>query len=448
MEGLNVDDINKYLLHFFNKNNLNLDIIKGNINKIVNDLNNITINTNKHKYLSLSCVFGGFLGDAIGGNSEFFSPSEKNYKAIFNPKNCKRFYPGEITDDSEMAMSAAFAYMDAKSEKDQRIQDLIFFYFGIWKESGPKDMGNTTLNSLKYFSSSCNIKNTKFGPTIQSIIEKANWNSLSNGVLMRISTFIVFYYYTNYDKIDSIINAYFNSSNNNELTSDLMDLFSNIFSGVFSNAKITHPNPEISISASVFCLMVLTGMIRNNAKDIYTLFKTISFSKKFIATTNEDFNHYAKITQKKFVEIIKEIENNKKIFVYHPMGYYMHGFKLSVYFLYKIMKNGEKIYSDLYYNIMCEICNLGGDTDTNCAIVGTMIGPLIGYHNFPKQLFDTFIHYFPTQRTQFTSAFMYIYVNYLEEKYFYKAFFSEKGEEGIFKYPSFVKLFEFSTKKI
>lgn len=31
---------------------------------------------------------------------------------------------------------------------------------------------------------------------------------------------------------------------------------------------------------------------------------------------------------------------------------------------------------------MFDICNLGGDTDTNCCIVGGVIGPLIGLNNF------------------------------------------------------------------
>ena len=40
---------------------------------------------------------------------------------------------------------------------------------------------------------------------------------------------------------------------------------------------------------------------------------------------------------------------------------------------------------DLYYNIMCEICDKGGDTDTNCCIVGAVLGPLIGMSNFGKE---------------------------------------------------------------
>ena len=98
------------------------------------------------------------------------------------------------------------------------------------------------------------------------------------------------------------------------------------------------------------------------------------------------------------------------------MGYYRHALKLSVLYLYKYPDMGENKDKNLYYKIMCEVCDYGGDTDTNCAIVGTMIGPLIGYKNFKKELFDKFITYIPKRRCQFNSAFIYLYVNHLEKK--------------------------------
>ena len=99
------------------------------------------------------------------------------------------------------------------------------------------------------------------------------------------------------------------------------------------------------------------------------------------------------------------------------MGYYIHGFKLSIYYLKKIADMGAAIEDDYYYKLMCEVCDFGGDTDTNCAIVGAMVGPLIGYKNFNNQYFNRFIRFIPEERSQFNSAFMYIYVNCLEEKF-------------------------------
>ena len=452
MDKNKISQMNYYLLSYFNINTLNKGIIKENINKIEIKLKNINESTDKLKYLSLSCIFGAFLGDSIGSNCEFSKPSADNYKYIYKNVN-GRFLIGEITDDSELAMSSAFAYIDANDKNDQRIQDLIYYYFCIWKESHPKDMGYATFNSLKFWNPTYTIEQTKFDKKVQSLIVSQNFSSLSNGVLMRISTFIVFYFYTNYEKINRIINNYFNLDiYYNELSEELLNLLFDIFNKVYINAKVTHPNPEISISAAVFSLLVLTGMIKNNANDIYSLFKIISISKKFIEYNKDDsYKNYAKITQKKFAEIIYEIEKNLDISVYNMMGYYIHGFKLSIYFLYKISKMGEIIDNKLYYKIMCQICNFGGDTDTNCAIVGTMIGPLIGYKNFPPELFDKFIKYFPEKRTQYTSAFMYIYVTHLEEKYYqhknYMQNYGYKNDFNISKNPSFAKILDFLTKK-
>ena len=448
----NLSEMNQYLLFYFNINNLNIHIIKENINKIKNNLKNINENTDKLKYVSLSCIYGAFLGDTIGSNCEFLLPSDRNYNYIYKNKN-GRFLPAEITDDSELAMSAGFAYMDVNGDKDPRLQDFLYFYFCIWKESNPKDIGHATFNSLKNWKPIFSIEQTKFDIKIQNKINEKNFNSLSNGVLMRISTFIVFYFYTNYDKINTIINNYFKKYiKTKELSDELINLLFDIYYKVYINAQITHPNLEISISSSVFSLLVLTGMIRKNANDIYSLFNIISTSKAFLAYNNNNtFRQYVQITQNKFKQIIYEIEKKAKISVYNMMGYYIHGFKLSIYYIYLISQM-KKIEQNLYYNIMCQICNLGGDTDTNCAIVGTMIGPLIGYKNFPPELFNNFIEYFPTNRTQFTSSFMYIYVTYLEQKYYLNKEpiqnYNNKKEYSKLNYPSFIKLIEFFTQKI
>ncbi len=52
---------------------------------------------------------------------------------------------------------------------------------------------------------------------------------------------------------------------------------------------------------------------------------------------------------------------------------------------------------------------------------------LIGYKNFNERYFKRFIRFVPEKRSQFNSAFMYIYVNCLEEK-FLKQKNNEKGK--------------------
>jgi hypothetical protein len=70
-----------------------------------------------------------------------------------------------------------------------------------------------------------------------------------------------------------------------------------------------------------------------------------------------------------------------------------------------------------YRIIMNEICNFGGDTDTNCAIVGTVIGPLIGYYKFGNNDFDYLISVDRYNRIQFSAFLIYFYVMYLEKNF-------------------------------
>ncbi len=388
------------------------NIIKNNIEKIVNKLDDIDIEEDKHKYLCLSCIYGAFLGDSMGSCCEFSQPSLNNHLYIFQYEN-GIFRPGEVTDDSEMAISASFAYIDGINEESANIQDLIYYYYCIWRSSGPKDIGGATSNALRFWKNQ-SIFDTHFN---YKYVQAYNWDSLANGFLMRISTFIAFYYYSHLQLIYEIIQKYFNEGNN-DLTDEILALYMDIYVESSKNTEITHPNYENGISSAVFTLLVLISMVTKDAKKAYSFFKIIANSKKFVEIHNEKhLKHFADATQKKYLEIIKEIETGKMKPVYSQMGYYIHGFKLSIYYLKKIADMGPEIEYDYYYKLMCKVCDFGGDTDTNCAIVGAMVGPLIGYKNFNSKYFNRFIRFIPEERSQFNSAFMYIYVNCLEEKF-------------------------------
>ena len=104
-----------------------------------------------------------------------------------------------------MTISAAFAYIDAINEDPSKVQDLIYYYFCIWCRSGPKDIGNATSSALRFWKNE-SIEETHFD---YKNVQNLNWTSLANGFLMRISTFIVYYYYTHLDNIYKIIQNYF-----------------------------------------------------------------------------------------------------------------------------------------------------------------------------------------------------------------------------------------------
>ena len=62
---------------------------------------------------------------------------------------------------------------------------------------------------------------------------------------------------------------------------------------------------------------------------------------------------------------------------------------------------------------MNQICDFGGNTDTNAFIVGMVIGPLIGYFNFDNYFLTiTSLNHF--QRIEFSPFIMYEFVEFLE----------------------------------
>ena len=402
-------NMNDILLNL-NIKDLNEKIINKNIENIAIKLEELSPKNDKHKYNCLSCIYGAFLGDSMGSCCEFSYPSNTNHLGIF--ENIGIFLPGEVTDDSEMAMSSAFAYIDILNENPSREQDIIYYYFCVWRCTGPKDIGNATSNALRFWKDKT-IEETEYN---YEIVKGFNWDSLANGFLMRISTFISYYYYKNLKTIYNTIEKYF-TNEIDEITEEIRHLYYDIYTESSKNTEITHPNYENGISSAVFTLMALIGMVTNDANKVYSMFKKITFCKNFFDCHKDKYRKIiAEQTQKKYVDIIKEVETGKITPVYSLMGYYLHGFKLSVYYVKKLADKDKNLQEDTYYKIMCEVCDFGGDTDTNCAIVGAMIGPLIGYKNFNENYFDQFIRFIPEERCQFNSAFMYIYVNYLEEK--------------------------------
>ncbi|TKR80510.1 hypothetical protein L596_014574 [Steinernema carpocapsae] len=150
------------------------------------------------------CLFGQLIGDALGARYEFKSDSQvaamvdedrenNGFLPILGggPFNMK---PGQVTDDSEMALSLARSLVDLKKFS---APDIAASYVA-WIQSNPPDRGITTEHALLGKGES-----QKVGPDFRMALSKEqkerlweevkkrvhewNANSLSNGALMRIS---------------------------------------------------------------------------------------------------------------------------------------------------------------------------------------------------------------------------------------------------------------------
>jgi hypothetical protein len=117
----------------------------------------------------------------------------------------------------------------------------------------------------------------------------------------------------------------------------MVKLYYDIYIESSKNTEITHPNYENGISSAVFSLLVFISMVTKDANKAYSLFKKIASSQKFVDIHEGKYVLYmAKQAQSKYLKIIQEVESDKLQSVYSQMGYYIHGFKLSIYYIKKI----------------------------------------------------------------------------------------------------------------
>ncbi len=70
------------------------------------------------------------------------------------------------------------------------------------------------------------------------------------------------------------------------------------------------------------------------------------------------------------------------------MGYVKHAFVLSMYCL---IRSTDKSVDTFYEWIMYQILKLQGDTDTNCAIVGGVVGAYVGVHRIGQNQLRTLL---------------------------------------------------------
>ena len=422
-----VENINKYNLEYIKEspylhtqfifnlfkrnNNLDLTIFNNNLNKIKQKIY-FAINNKKENqelYIILSTIYGAFLADSMGSFCEFKPFNKNNHLSIFNLNSNSIFKPGQVTDDSEMAMSQAFAIMDNGNYKTLN-EHLIYYYYLIWYNSNPLDIGLTTRSALNLLQldNKVNITNNIiFSEEIKNIIARKNSGSLANGFLMRLSPLLTWFYMINKNYINQILES--------KSSEKFYELYKKILVEAEKDSQLTHPNRENAVAGSIFIFMGLCAMEQKySGEEILDIIK--------ILFKHNDFNikKEEKTLKSHFTNILNDFERNDftedKYFgdLRNLMGYYLHAYKLTLYYLYNFEKMKIEIgIKNIYNNIIFKICDFGGDTDTNAAIVGMVMGPLIGLENFTNKFFETFLNFYSKQRIIYTNIFMYFYANYL-----------------------------------
>jgi len=282
--------------------------------------------------LAFGCVLGAMCGDAIGVPVEF-----QTVVSIAKAEKCLTLPgggpfglgPGQVTDDSELALCLAEGLVRGKGVLDL---DRIGEMYHKWYLSPPFDIGITTRTAFK------NAQNVGSGSHARVIRESAlkSYTSQSNGGLMRITPLCV---WTSKLTMNEIIKA------------------------VREETRLTHSN-ETAQNVSIAYVYTINHLL--NYPGEYE--QAYQKCKEIVTEVLRDAD---------IADWLRELENGILPLAHEKMGWVKIAFLYSLHYLRQNMG---------YREAMIDMVSKGGDTDTNCCIVGGMIGALHGMSGIPEYL--------------------------------------------------------------
>lgn len=283
-------------------------------------------------------LYGQLVGDALGTRYEFTKDSSKLLQDTAKgqleilgggPQNV---VPGQVTDDSEMALALAHKLLENCGYNRTNIAEA----YVEWHNSRPWDQGAATRMSLLGSNDAMDMINSA---------KRYNRKSLSNGTLMRISP----------------LGIYGAGVTNEEL-----------FRVCELETKLTHPHELATEASKVFCIAIKTGILTGNSSAAYN---------NAVRTAKSDILKEILYSAKQGSDEIPlsdglhiDIKNQTHI------GYLgvalLHAFRELIYF---------ESFEKSMYNVMA----YGGDADTNGCITGALLGAVYGYKLIPKTWIKT-----------------------------------------------------------
>lgn len=280
------------------------------------------------------CLLGQLAGDALGGIVEFASSEQIKRQYLSGVRELVdgghwNTLAGQPTDDSELALILARSLVhEGRFDLPSIAQAYV-----AWYKSRPFDMGSTTRQSLGKAAATRTNKDVS-----QVASEAASTTSQANGALMRISPLALFGY--------------------RRPSSELIEW-------ARLDARLTHAHPVCQDASAAFVLAIQIALSRS-ASPVEVFELSLRQAKQ----------------QKLDSDVIATLEaakHGKPIDYLEHMGWVRIALQNAFY---------QLLYSESLESSIVDTIMQGGDTDTNAAIAGALLGAVHGLSAVPMQWQD------------------------------------------------------------
>lgn len=276
------------------------------------------------------CLLGQLAGDSLGGLVEFRSAAsiKSEYpEGLYQLADGGTWgiLAGQPTDDSEMALMLARSIVQMKGYKPEAALDAYLH----WYSTPPFDIGNTTSSALR---------GAKHGETPQERVEgarqNANTSSQANGSLMRISPLGVFGFASPATAAE----------------------------WARADSSLTHPHQVCQDACAVFVAAIATTIAEGStAQECYEAACDEAKRSSVVAPVADALR--------------KALERPPEDFQTHQ-GWVLIALQNAFYQLLHALDLEEGVVQTVM---------AGGDTDTNAAIAGALLGAVYGREAIPQQ---------------------------------------------------------------
>lgn len=300
-----------------------------------------------------SVLLGHFCGDAAGASLEFYRgiiDTSKADNAMRMPGGGQlNIGPGQITDDGELTI-CLYNTLTSASGNQIPLDEIAKSYIS-WFNSRPFDYGMTCAKAFGMMTSYAGYNGDTIGIDMIRNSKKVNITSEANGALMRISPIALW--------------GVKMGHTDNEIASNAK-----------LDAMLSHPSEVCQDVNAIYCV-ALANIIKH--KHNYT--NMLSELDKFIMSNSFNtkvLEWYSEAKNMQSLDSLKSINCRINI------GHVKYAFIMAMFFVHK----GNNI---TYEDGIRQVLMNGGDTDTNAAICGAILGAIhgtSGSYGIPKYMLN------------------------------------------------------------